>query len=73
MRTVCIPADFLIAVANLRIPADADEQMQRLMDRNNDGLLNTDERNLLESLVEMSEVLGLLRAKALSLLAGQST
>jgi hypothetical protein len=39
--------------------------MQVLMDRNNEGLLGQDEKDELESLVEVSENMSLLRAKAL--------
>ena len=42
--------------------------MQRLMDRNNEGLLTDSERCDLESLVEWSESISLMRAKALQLL-----
>ena len=38
------------------------------MDRNNDGQLTDNEREELESLVEMSESLSLVRAEALRLL-----
>jgi len=38
------------------------------MDRNNDGSLTENEREELESLVEMSESLSLVRAEALRLL-----
>lgn len=42
--------------------------MQVLMDRNTEGLLTPEEREELESLVEWSETVSLLRAQALQLL-----
>ena len=42
--------------------------MQSLMNRNNEGQLTDNEREELESLVEMSESLSLVRAEALRLL-----
>ena len=38
------------------------------MDRNNEGRLSSDERDELESLVELSESMSLVRAEALRLL-----
>ena len=38
------------------------------MDRNNEGLLTESERDELESLIEMSELIALVRAEALRLL-----
>ena len=55
-------------VAGLRFPAKADRRLQVLMDRNNEGLLSPDQREEMESLVELSESLALIRAKALHLL-----
>jgi hypothetical protein len=45
--------------------------MQALMDRNNEGLLTPSEREELESLVEWSESVALLRAEAWHLLGKQ--
>jgi hypothetical protein len=45
--------------------------MQELMDRNNEGSLAEFERAELESLVELSEHISLLRAEALHLLGRQ--
>jgi hypothetical protein len=56
------------SVAELRFPAKADLRLRVLMDRNNEGLLTPDQREELESLVELSESLALIRAKALHLL-----
>jgi hypothetical protein len=62
------PVEMVEAVADLRLPPKADQRMQYLMDRNNDGLLTADQKEDLEALVELSESLALVRAKALRLL-----
>ena len=62
------PLDLVEAVATLRLPAKADRRLQSLMDRNNEGVLTPAEREDLESLVELSETIALLRARALHLL-----
>ena len=58
-------------VASLRFPPRADHRLQRLMDRNTEGQLTLEEREELESLVELSESIALVRAKALHLLQRQ--
>jgi predicted component of type VI protein secretion system len=55
-------------ISHLKLPAGADERLRVLMDRNTEGKLSTDERLVLESLVELSERLSLVRADALALL-----
>jgi hypothetical protein len=50
------------------LPAKTDRRLQDLMDRNREGRLTELERAELESLVEMSEAISLVRAKALHLL-----
>jgi len=55
-------------VGRLRLPPKADQRSQELMDRNNEGLLTDTERTDLESLVELSERLSLVRAEAIHLL-----
>ena len=65
---VSAPADFVESVSQLRLPAKTDRRMQTLMDRNNEGLLTPLEREELESLVELSESLSLVRSEALHLL-----
>lgn len=62
------PREMMEEVADLRFPPKADLRLRALMDRNNEGLLTADERDELESLVELSESLSLIRAKALRLL-----
>jgi hypothetical protein len=62
------PKELLEAVADLRLPAKADHRLQELMDRNTNGLLGEAERAELEALVELSETIAPLRARALQLL-----
>ncbi len=62
------PREMVEAVADLRLPPRTDRRLQALMDRNSEGLLTPEEREDLEALVELSETLGLVRAKALHLL-----
>ncbi len=50
------------------LPAKADQRLQELMDRNNEGLLTDTERADLESFVELSERLSLVRDEAIHLL-----
>jgi hypothetical protein len=59
------------AVASLRFPPRADRRLQQLMDRNTEGLLSPEEKEELESWVELSESLSLVRAQALHLLGRQ--
>ena len=62
------PSDWVESVGSLKLPARADRRLQELMDRNTDGLLNRAERAELETLVELSESLSLVRGEALHLL-----
>jgi hypothetical protein len=66
--TIDAPLEWVETIGDLRLPPKADERLQELMDRNNDGLLSETERADLESLVELSERLSLVRAEALHLL-----
>ena len=66
--TVEAPLDLVESFAALRFPPKADARLQVLMDRNTDGRLGAAERDELESLVELSESLSLLRAQALHVL-----
>ncbi len=66
--TIEAPQEWVETVGDLRLPPRADQKLQVLMDRNNEGLLTEAEREELESLVELSERLALVRAKALHLL-----
>jgi hypothetical protein len=63
-----VPRELLEAVANLRLPTKTDQRLQALMDRNNNGQLNPSEREELEAIVEWSENISLLRARALQVL-----
>ena len=69
--TIDAPLEWVEAVGNLRLPTKADQRMQELMDRNTEGSLTEFERAELESLVELSERISLLRAEALHLLGRQ--
>ncbi|MBL8812817.1 MAG: hypothetical protein JNM43_21810 [Planctomycetaceae bacterium] len=66
--TIDAPLEWVESVGRLRLPAKADQRLQMLMDRNNEGLLTDTERADLESLVELSERLSLIRAEAIHLL-----
>ena len=68
MTLISAPLDWVELVSELRLPSRSDRRLQQLMDRNNDGLLTEGEREELASLVEVSETLSLVRAKALHLL-----
>ncbi len=63
--TVEAPRTMVEAVANLRFPPRTDHRLRDLMDRNNNGCLMPTERGELNSLVELSETMALLRAEAL--------
>jgi len=62
------PVDWVETVGNLRLPPRADRRLQELMDRSNEGQLTEADRSDLEALIELSETLALVRAKALTLL-----
>lgn len=66
--TVPAPAGWVESVGRLRLPAWADRRLQELMDRNTEGQLSDGEREELQSLVEWSESISLIRAEALHLL-----
>ncbi len=66
--TIDAPQKWVETVGDLRLPPKADRKLQELMERNNEGLLTQAEREELESLVELSERLALVRAEALHLL-----
>jgi hypothetical protein len=69
--TIAAPIDWVEAVGNLHFPSKTDRRLQELMDRNNEGLLQESEREELESLVELSEQLSLVRGAALQILGKQ--
>ena len=66
--TIAAPLEWVEAVSDLRLPPSANTRLQQLMDRNTEGLLTEGEHGELEALVELSETLALVRAKALQLL-----
>jgi hypothetical protein len=67
-RTIDVPLRWVEDVATLVLPEKANQHLQQMMDRNNEGLLSDQERTGLAALVELSERLSLVRAEALHLL-----
>jgi hypothetical protein len=67
------PRELLQSVAEVRLPPKTDVKLQSLMDRNNEGQLSPQEREDLEDLVELSETLSLLRARAMQVLGRRPT
>jgi hypothetical protein len=65
-----VPAsvEWIKTVGELKLPVKADQRLQKLMDRNNEGQLTEVERLDLEYLVELSEQLSLVCAEALNFL-----
>jgi hypothetical protein len=68
MSTLAAPTTWVESIGELRLPGRSDRRLRELMDRNNEGRLSADERDELESLVELSESMSLVRAEALRLL-----
>jgi hypothetical protein len=66
------PRELVEAMAALRLPPKADRRLQELMDRNTNGQLSPAERAELEALVEVSETIAPIRARALQLLGRQA-
>ena len=66
--TVDAPLQWVESITMLRLPEHADQRLQDLMDRNNEGQLSDQERADLAALAELSERLSLVRAEALHLL-----
>ncbi len=62
------PLELVEAMANFRLPPRVDQRLQELMDRNTNGALTAAERADLEALVELSEAIAPMRAKALRVL-----
>lgn len=73
VATLQAPVELVEAVAGMRFPARTDTRLRGLMDRNTDGTLTPAERDELESLVELSETIALVRAQALRLLGRSPT
>ncbi len=66
--TVDAPLQWVESITMLRLPEQADQRLQDLMDRNNEGQLSDNEQADLAALAELSERLSLVRAEALHLL-----
>jgi hypothetical protein len=62
------PRELIESVADMRFPAKTDARLTWLMNRNTNGQLSVTEREELESLVELSERMSLVRAEALRVL-----
>lgn len=62
------PLELVESVAAMRFPARTDARLQSLMDRNTNGALTPAEREELEALVELSQTIAIVRAKALRVL-----
>jgi hypothetical protein len=69
---ITAPVEWVEAVGNLHLPFRADNRLQNLMDRNNEGLLTDSERDELEALVELSQTLSLVRSEAWQLLGREA-
>ena len=67
------PLEMVEAVAALRLPPRGDRRLQILMDRNTNGSLSHEQKEELETLVELSEKIALVRAQALHLLGRKPT
>ncbi len=59
--------EWVESVSQLKLPPRANKRLQELMDRNTEGKLREAEREEMATLVEMSETISLVRAKALHL------
>lgn len=62
------PVELVEAIADMRFPAKADARLRWLMDQNTNGRLTPAEKDELESWVELSESMALVRAQALRVL-----
>lgn len=69
--TIAAPAAWIESISDFRLPAQTDQQLQRLMDRNTEGILQASEKDQLAALAALSEEISLLRAQALQLLGRQ--
>ncbi len=67
------PVELVETVAAMRFPPKADARLRWLMDRNTNGQLTPAEGEELESWVELSESMALVRAQALRLLGRKPT
>ena len=67
------PLEMIEDIADLRFPPKTDQLLQSLMDRNTNGELNAQEREELEGLVELSQAIAMVRAKAIQVLGRKPT
>jgi hypothetical protein len=67
-QTIRIPAEFLEEVADFQFPPAIQDQIARLMDKNTEDQLSEDERKELQALVELSELVSLMKGRAKLLL-----
>ena len=63
-RIVGIPIELLEEVARLVFPPATQEALGRLMDKTNEGLLSEEEREELQALVDLNELVSLLKGRA---------
>lgn len=66
--TITAPASWIEYISDFHFPEETDRHLQKLMDRNNEGLLLPSEKEELSALAALSEDISLLRAQALQLL-----
>lgn len=61
------PLQWVEWLSDLKFPAQTDQRLQELMERHNEGDLTEGEKAELQSLVQLSEQLSLVRSEALHL------
>ncbi len=66
--TIAAPTSWIESISDFRLPDQTDRQLQSLMDRNTNGILQPPEKEELAALAALSEEISLLRAQALQLL-----
>lgn len=70
--TIEAPSDWIEELSSIELPPATQRKLQSLMDANNEGRLDTGEKEDLRALVELSERLALVRGKAKLLLVRKS-
>jgi hypothetical protein len=71
-ETIEAPLDFVQELAAFQFPASTQERLDRLMERNAEGVIEPAEREELKALVELNERLSILKGRALLLLGRTS-
>jgi hypothetical protein len=66
--TISVPATWIESIGEFRLPPQTDRHLQKLMDRNNEGLLQPAEKDELAALAALSEEISIVRAEAIHLL-----